>query len=211
MSPELPLKLPLPVLILQHPQEPSRQDSEVSSAQLMTEALSPCHVSIGLSWKNLGQAIKKFEVISELEEFQKPANWATLYLGTKKQNAASNQEMPEAGLYYLDKKGNPRDPNSDEAPIGGLILLDGTWAQAKTLWWRNAWLLKTKRIHLIPKQKSLYGQLRKEPRPECVSTIEAAAETFSFLGLDPQIEITLKELFSARLKQYRQKKSAQKN
>ena len=193
----------------------------MSSAQILAEHLFPCHVAVGLSWRNLEQALNGFtdttnRVTSRSagsgsaaetapssalildDELKKPGLWATLYLGTQKQNAGGVAQEP--GLYFLDKKGNPRDQKESDAEIGGLILLDGTWAQAKTIWWRNAWLLKTKRMHLIPKSKSLYGKVRKEPRPECVSTLEAAAETLSFLGLPESIEKTLKEAFSARLK-----------
>ena len=196
------IDLPLPILVLQHPQEPSRKDNQVSSAQILEELLNPCHVAVGLSWRNLPGVLKKFSAISGIEEFEKPSLWATLYLGTKKQS--QHDEEMESGLYFLDKKGEPREP--DHSPIGGLILLDGTWAQAKTMWWRNAWLLKTKRIHLVPKQKSLYGNIRKEPRPECVSTLEAAAETLSFMGIDPNVEKMLKEEFSKRLVQYKNRK-----
>jgi len=192
------IDLPIPILVLQHPQEPSRKDRQVSSARILTEQVRPCHVAVGLSWRNLGQALKNFDAIRDIEELQTPSTWATLYLGTKKQKAAE-----EPGLYFLDKKGAPREPREDEAPIGGLILLDGTWAQAKTMWWRNAWLLKTRRIHLIPKQRSLYGNIRKEPRPECVSTLEAAAETLGFLEVDPLVESTLKAAFNQQLKLYK--------
>ena len=190
------IALPLPILILQHPQEPSRHDAEISSALLLKEHLSPCHIATGLSWRNLGHALKGFDPIENIEEFKAPKLWATLYLGTKKESQA--EEKPEPGLYFLDAKGNGREASEDEE-IGGLILLDGTWSQAKTLWWRNAWLLKTKRIHLIPKTKSLYGKLRKEPRPECVSTLEALAETLSFLGLEASIESNLKKVFQETL------------
>ena len=193
-------ELPVPILVLQHPQEPSRRDQEVSSASLIAEMIHPSHVATGLSWRNLEQATKKFTAISGVEDLKKPSLWATLYLGTKSQGQA--EEEMEAGIYYLDKKGNPTEAPSN-AEIGGLILLDGTWAQAKTLWWRNAWLLKTQRIYIVPKSKSLYGNIRKEPRPECVSTLEAAAETLSFLGIDPKVEEALKSSFKDRLKSFR--------
>ena len=32
--------------------------------------------------------------------------------------------------------------------LEGAVLLDGSWNQAKTLWWRNPWVLKAKRIAL---------------------------------------------------------------
>jgi hypothetical protein len=207
------IELPLPILVLQHPQEPSRKDNQVSSAKILTENLFPCHIAVGLSWRNLEQALKGFSgssvnLESEDElildpELKKPGLWATLYLGTQKQNAGG--EAQEPGLYFLDKKGNPREVKESDSAIGGLILLDGTWAQAKTMWWRNAWLLKTKRVHLIPKSKSLYGSVRKEPRPECVSTLEAAAETLSFLGIPDSVEKTLKTAFSAKLKKFKSK------
>jgi len=36
------------------------------------------------------------------------------------------------------------------AGLEGIVALDGTWAQAKTMWWRNAWLLKLKRSGASP-------------------------------------------------------------
>ncbi len=202
----LPMKIPVPILILQHPQEPSRKDQEVSSARILTELLEPSAVKVGLSWKNLPHALKGWREIEEIEELQKPKAWHTLYLGTKANAEVDPGTLP--GIYYLDKKGDPIDPPM-EAEIGGLILLDGTWAQAKTLWWRNAWLTKTQRIFIVPKSKSLYGNIRKEPRPECVSTVEAAAETLGFLGLDSSIESKLKEEFALSLKKFKEtRKSA---
>ena len=32
--------------------------------------------------------------------------------------------------------------------VKGIVVFDGTWAQAKTLWWRNAWVLKARRLVL---------------------------------------------------------------
>jgi DTW domain-containing protein YfiP len=186
------ITLPIPILILQHPQEPSRKDHAVSSASILSESIHPCAVKVGLSWRNLESALKGFEELGDLSEFKKPANWGTLYLGTQKQG--EKRISTEPGLYFMDGK---------DEPICGIILLDGTWAQAKTLWWRNAWLLKTRRMHLIPKQKSLYGNVRREPRPECVSTVEAAAETLSFLGIDASIEIELKKKFAEQLHEYK--------
>jgi hypothetical protein len=196
--------IPVPVLVLQHPQEPSRKDQEVSSAQILRENLNPCHVAVGLSWRSLEQATQNFKAIEGVSDLKKPSMWYTLYLGTKRQSSA--EEAQEPGIYFLDKKGNPKEAPIDPA-IGGLIILDGTWAQAKTLWWRNAWLLKTQRIYITPKQKSLYGNIRKEPRPECVSTLEATVETLSFLGIDPEVENHLKMQFKEKLQNFKMKKA----
>jgi len=56
------------------------------------------------------------------------------------------------------------------------VLLDGTWSQAKALWWRNAWMLKCQRVILGPSRPSRYGQLRREPRRDGLSTIEAGGD-----------------------------------
>ena len=66
------------------------------------------------------------------------------------------------------------------------MLLDGTWSQAKTLWWRNPWLLKLHRVVLDPPLPARLGELRREPRREALSTIEAAALALRHLEPDMQ-------------------------
>ena len=73
--------------------------------------------------------------------------------------------------------------------------LDGNWSQAKALWWRNAWMLKCRRVILGPRQPSRYGRLRREPRRDSLSTIEAAAMLVSRLENRPEIEATLTASF----------------
>ena len=86
----------------------------------------------------------------------------------------------------------------------GILVLDGTWSQAKALWWRNAWMLKCQRIILGPKRPSLYGKLRKEPRADGLSTIEAAGMTIARLEGRPDIETALNDTFARLLAQYRE-------
>ena len=81
--------------------------------------------------------------------------------------------------------------------IEGIVLLDGTWSQAKALWWRNAWMLKCQRIILGPKRPSRYGKLRREPRRDGLSTIEAAAMLLASLEKRPDIAETLHAQFRA--------------
>ena len=72
---------------------------------------------------------------------------------------------------------------SDAACAGlkGIVVLDGNWSQAKALWWRNAWLTKLRRFVVVPDRPSLYGNLRKEARPDAVSTLEAVGLALSAL------------------------------
>jgi DTW domain-containing protein YfiP len=85
-----------------------------------------------------------------------------------------------------------------------VVLLDGTWSQAKALWWRNAWMLKCQRVILGPSHPSRYGKLRREPRRDGLSTIEAAALVLSRLEGRPDIADTLNASFAQMLKRYRE-------
>jgi len=65
------------------------------------------------------------------------------------------------------------------------VLLDGSWKEAKTLWWRNPWLLKLHRLVVNPPSPARIGRLRREPRREALSTLEAAALVLRHLEAGP--------------------------
>jgi DTW domain-containing protein YfiP len=185
------------VLILQHPQEP---DKELGTAQLTHLALTHSTLKIGLSWRNLSSVIGR--------ETQN-SRWAVLYLGS----GAKTQEHLEPGLTLTDKNGVPLKPEESKKArkeLEGIIVLDGTWSQAKTLWWRNAWLLKVRRAILNPTHKSLYGALRKEPRKECLSTIESVAEGLTSLGEPENVGNELRATFKTLLDKFEESKRAQR-
>ncbi|HEU0071394.1 MAG TPA: tRNA-uridine aminocarboxypropyltransferase [Alphaproteobacteria bacterium] len=172
-----PLDNRVAVLILRHPQE---QDRLLGTARIAALQLRNAVLKTGLSWPNLAKAVGH-----EAE----PKRWGVLYLGTAKtlsqttgSEAAGDQQRP---LTVIDKAGAPL-PEQDAilADLDGIILLDGNWQQAKALWWRNSWMLKCRRLVLQPPRVSYYGNLRKEPRKESVSTIEAAAYTLAALEHD---------------------------
>jgi len=176
------------LLILQHPQE---QDRLLGTARLATLHLANSVFKIGLSWPSLAKALGRPA---------DPSQWAILHLGSTK-----SSELPkDRELVVLDKKGVAL-PDQDRALAGikGVVIFDGTWAQAKTLWWRNAWVLKAKRLVLNPRRSSLYGQLRREPRREGLSTIESAALTLGRMEQRPEIETSLRASFARMLERYR--------
>jgi hypothetical protein len=93
------------------------------------------------------------------------------------------EDLPkDRHLFVVDKKGVVVE-GQDEIlrKLEGIVLLDGTWSQAKTLWWRNAWLLKLPRIVLRPTRHSVYDKIRKEPRKGCVSTAETIGDVLNIL------------------------------
>jgi DTW domain-containing protein len=182
---------PLPakhhVLILQHPQEP---DKELGSARIANLALQNSTLRVGLSWPNLSKALGRPAI---------QGDWGVLYLGSK-----SEKRPTKDRLTVLTKSGGAA--NLAEVKLEGIVVLDGTWAQAKTMWWRNPWLLKLKRLTLNPTKPSLYGKTRREPRRECLSTIESIAETLDALGEDARVSESLRNLFTELLRAYQARK-----
>jgi DTW domain-containing protein YfiP len=187
-------KTKLHVLILQHPQEP---DHELGSARIANLALPNSTLKVGLSWRNLGAVLGK--------ENADPKRWAVLYLGS---GVKGEIKSPQPVLQFVSTKGSPAEKPSG---LDGVIILDGTWSQAKALWWRNAWLLKCRRVILTPKHKSLYKELRREPRKECLSTIESIAEVLEALGEQKETGQHLRGLFAKLLDKSRAKSKQGKN
>ena len=176
------------VLILQHPQE---QDRALGTARLASLQLQHATLKIGLSWPSLAAALGRPA---------DPKSWAVLYLGS----AAPAELGPDRELLVLDRKGQPvADQNAALREIEGIVLLDGTWTQAKTLWWRNPWVLKARRIVLNPRRPSRYGLIRREPRRDSLSTLEAAGLALARIEGKPEIETQLVASFEQMLAQAR--------
>lgn len=183
-----PLRSRLQLLILQHPQE---QDRLLGTARLTTLHFAGAVLKIGLSWPSLSKI---------LGHDVDPARWAVLYLGSLRlADLAADEDV-----VVVDRKGQV-DPYQRAIlrDLEGVILLDGSWSQAKALWWRNPWMLKCQRVILGPARPSLYGKLRREPRRDGLSTIEAAGMLMARIEGRPEIETALHASFAALLAKYR--------
>jgi tRNA-uridine aminocarboxypropyltransferase len=178
------------ILILLHPQE---QDRALGTARLTARHFKDAVVKIGLSWPSLSKALGR--PVSD------PSRWAVLYLGSVKVSDFDT----DAEIVAVNRKGEMEEgQRAILKGIEGIVLLDGTWSQAKALWWRNAWMLKCQRLVLGPKQPSRYGHLRKEPRSDGLSTIEAAGLVLGALEKRPDIAATLDASFERMLARYRE-------
>jgi hypothetical protein len=91
-------------------------------------------------------------------------------------------------LSVIDRK---KRPVADPSFLRGIIAIDGTWKQAKTLWWRNPWLTRLNRISLNPAHTSLRPQVKGEG----LSTIEALAFAFEHLGEQRETGETMLRLY----------------
>lgn len=94
-------------------------------------------------------------------------------------------------------------PGPDARPIGdlpaserppALLLLDGTWSQARKLYQRNPWLAQLPALRLCPDAPGRY-RLRREPDAQALSTVEAAVAALSLL--EPEAAPALKRLLDA--------------
>jgi DTW domain-containing protein len=185
----VPIESKVSVLILQHPQE---QDRALGTARLTSLHFRDAVMKIGLSWPSLSKILGRTA---------DPHRWVILYLGSAK--AASL--APDREIVFVNRKGElERDQDGLMRDIEGIVLLDGTWSQAKALWWRNAWMLKCRRIVLGPRRPSRYGKLRREPRRDGLSTIEAAGMLLSRLERRPDIEEKLTASFERMLARVRE-------
>jgi DTW domain-containing protein YfiP len=159
------------VLILQHPHE---KREPLATAPAVVATLRHAKLVTGLSWPNLARALGRDA---------DPRRWAVLYLGSARPAALADRRE-------LTLLGRDVQPITDPAPIlrglDGIVLIDGTWSQAKTLWWRNPWLLKLHRLVLNPPRPARLGKLRREPRREALSTLEAAALALRHLEAGPE-------------------------
>ena len=190
-----PIKSRLDLLILQHPQE---QDRALGTARLAALHFERAALKIGLSWPSLSKALGR--------PVADPSRWAILYLGSAK---ATDLDTTEE-VIAINRKGEMAEhQRAILREIEGVVLLDGTWSQAKALWWRNAWMLKCQRVILGPPRPSRYGTLRREPRRDGLSTIEAAAMLISSLEKRPDIAETLHASFERMLTKYREVQRAQ--
>jgi hypothetical protein len=185
----VPFENKVSVLILQHPQE---QDRALGTARLTSLHFRDVVMKIGLSWPSLGKILGR-----TVDRHR----WGVLYLGSVK--AASL--APDREIVFLNRKGElEREQDALMRDIEGIVLLDGTWSQAKALWWRNAWMLKCRRVVLGPRRPSRYGRLRREPRRDGLSTIEAAGMLLSRLERRPDIEEKLTASFERMLDRVRE-------
>ncbi|UGV26648.1 DTW domain-containing protein [Rhodopseudomonas boonkerdii] len=187
-----PVDSKVELLILQHPQE---QDRALGTARVAARHFENAQVRVGLSWPSLSKILGRTV---------DPVRWAILYLGSAK---VSDYDT-DLDILAIDRKGQAEvNQKALLRDIEGVILLDGTWSQAKALWWRNAWMLKCQRVILGPAAPSLYGKLRKEPRKDGLSTIEAAGMVLSALQKRPQIAEALNASFERMLARYREVQS----
>ncbi|XP_073680532.1 tRNA-uridine aminocarboxypropyltransferase 2 isoform X1 [Garra rufa] len=164
--PPHPLDVSTCLYIVQHPAEESRV---LRTVPLLTVCLPPekCKVFIGRRFSE--------DRYPELASVCKDARTLLLYPGA----AAENLEDLSADF---------------TATAHNVILIDGTWSQAKDMFLRNALLRMPRQVQLRSASSSQYV-IRTQPNNMCVSTLECAAATLAITENNRAIqEVLLKPL-----------------
>ncbi len=73
-------------------------------------------------------------------------------------------------------------PDALERPPETLLVIDGTWPQARKMMALNPALRALPRIGFLPRQPGNY-RIRREPAAHCVATVEAVVEVLAAFGL----------------------------
>ncbi|XP_037036844.1 tRNA-uridine aminocarboxypropyltransferase 2 [Bradysia coprophila] len=151
-----PLEPKCNVVLLQHPAEEKRC---LRTAPMLKLGLAPgkCHIYKGRRFPSQGHDPCVEQILSS-------SNSLLLYPSP---NAVPLQDIDVAAGPYT------------------LVLIDGTWPQAKTIYTSSKMLQRMKQVKLTLTGNSCYI-VRTQPADGCLSTLETAASALSVLERDPK-------------------------
>ena len=165
------------MVVLRHPGE---IDHVLGSAELVAALLPSVRICDGLSWGGWEQVVAAAGLPAG-QAHTWPARWGVLWpLGWPR----DAPPPPPGAMQAWPPRGAPQARPA--GPLAGLVVLDGTWRQAKTLWWRNAWLLSLTRLRLTAATSNAFGRLRQAPSGGHLSTLETVAAALEALAAPPE-------------------------
>ena len=151
----------------------------------------------------------KFTLLTHCKELDKPSNTGRLVmevLGSAAEQVRWDRTKPPAGLVEeieaggvaLIYPGASDEPHGDLTGIRHVILIDGTWHEARKIHQRSPYLRRVRRICLKPAGKSIYN-LRKNQKESGLCTAECVMEILCGTGNWEDAE-RLRERFLAFLR-----------
>ncbi len=85
---------------------------------------------------------------------------------------------------------SPPSPSTGAGSGHLLILIDGTWAEARRIVMQSPSLVeKCQLVEFTSDYESIYDVVRKEPQKHCISTLEACAQ--ALLKLEPDVSVAI--------------------
>ena len=100
---------------------------------------------------------------------------------------------PGAALLYPGVGSIPATELAAPPPV--LFVMDGTWLQSGKMLAANPRLAALPRVRVTTAAASGYGDLRREPAPHCLSTLEAVALALGELEGEPSRFEPMREAF----------------
>jgi DTW domain-containing protein YfiP len=151
----------------------------------------------------------KFTLLTHFKELKKPSNTGRLVLevlGSGAEQLRWDRMIPPAGLLKeieaggvaLVYPGGADETGGDLTGIRQVILIDGTWHEARKVYQRSPYLRKVRRVCLKPAEKSVYN-LRKNQKESGLCTAECVIAILRSIGAREDAE-RLQERFLALLR-----------
>ncbi|KAL0926706.1 hypothetical protein M5K25_002949 [Dendrobium thyrsiflorum] len=84
-----------------------------------------------------------------------------------------------------------------------LIVLDGTWAKARRMYYENPWLKLLPHLKLDQRKESLYSDVRHQPKAGYLSTVESIVCALKALGNDMEGLDEILEVFGSMIRDQR--------
>nr|XP_026650245.1 DTW domain-containing protein 2 [Zonotrichia albicollis] len=156
-----PLKVSTCLYIIQHPAEESRV---LRTVPLLAACLPPdkCKILVGRRFNE--------DRYPELATVCRNPNTLILYPGAEATNLEEVAVMSSSPSV--------------------MIIIDGTWSQAKDIFYKNSLFRLPKQVQLKPSISSQYV-IRTQPTNTCLSTLECAAVALSIMEKNKSIQETI--------------------
>uniref|UniRef100_A0A803LYB5 tRNA-uridine aminocarboxypropyltransferase n=2 Tax=Chenopodium quinoa TaxID=63459 RepID=A0A803LYB5_CHEQI len=119
---------------------------------------------------------------------------------------------PGSALLFPAQKAMPAEAVDFE--VKNLIVLDGTWSKANRMYNENPWLKIIPSVRLDMEKLSMFSEVRRQPKPGYLSTIESIVYALEALGGSEKLEglDNLLDVFESMVKDQRRfKDEALKN
>ncbi len=108
---------------------------------------------------------------------------ATLEIAWNLESERPSTLAPDAAVLFPSNDSVALEELGVHEHPSALIVIDGTWAQARKLYRRNSWLHALRHVHLTPAAPSRY-RIRRQPRSDYLSTVEAVVSALKILEPD---------------------------
>ncbi|XP_067615281.1 tRNA-uridine aminocarboxypropyltransferase 2 [Eurosta solidaginis] len=169
--PNPPIDIKSSIVILQHPAEEKRS---LRTALMLQLGLTP-----GKCVVYKGKRFPSTKNQAELEPILKSPNALLLY--------PSTDSVP---IENVKSKIAQNEINSVEKSAFILVLIDGTWPQAKGIYASSPILHRMRQVKLVATGSSDYI-IRTQPTEGCLSTLETGAQALSVLEERPELRSVL--------------------